>query len=302
MHSHTHGHHHHHHHSGKGSRLWLVFALNFSFTIIEFIGGYFTNSFAITSDAFHDLGDSLALFGAILLERYAHKRRNDNYSYGYRRFSLLSAMLISSILMISSVFIIYQAVQQLSNPPELHTTGMIWLALAGVLVNGSAALQLFKKGQGLNEKAIRLHLLEDTMGWLAVLVGALVIWLTGFTVIDPILSLIIALWILVNAVKGIKNVLQIMLQASPLEVDTERIKESLRIIKGVDSVNDLHIWSLDGERNISTVHVSIDKEMNLSEAMNVKEKIRESMQSMGSGHTTVEIDLENADCEFGDCD
>lgn len=282
--------------------MWLVFALNFGFTIVEFIGGYFTNSFAITSDAFHDLGDSLALFGAILLERYAHKRRSENYTYGYRRFSLLSAMLISSILMISSVFIIYQAVQHLSSPPELHTTGMIWLALAGVIVNGSAALQLFKKGQNLNEKAIRLHLLEDTLGWIAVLIGALVIRFTGYTVIDPILSLIIALWILVNAVKGIRNAMQIMLQASPVQVDTEKIKESLRSIRGVSSVNDLHIWSLDGERNISTVHVSIEEQMSLSEAMDAKEKVKESMQSLGSGHTTVEIELKNTDCEFEDCD
>lgn len=303
MHSHNHAHAHHHHHSGgAGSKLWLVFALNFSFTIVEFIGGYATNSFAITSDAFHDLGDSLALLGAILLERYAHKKRSESYTYGYRRFSLLSALLISTILLLSSVFIIYQGVLHLLSPPDVHANGMIGLSIAGVLVNGTAVWQLVKKKENLNEKAIRLHLLEDTFGWLAVLIGAVVIRFTGFTIIDPILSLAIASWILYNAIKGIRNAFRIMLQATPVQVDVEELKERIAATSGVLHVNDLHIWSLDGERNISTVHISIGEQMALKEAFELKEKLRNMVQELGGGHVTVELSLKTSDCEFDDCD
>lgn len=301
-HDHSHGHHHHHHPSGTGSKLWWVFGLNLSFTVVEFVGGYFTNSFAITSDAFHDLGDSLALLGAILLERYAHKRRSEHYTYGYRRFSLLSALLICTLLLVSSLFIIYQAAQHLAAPPDVHANGMMWLAVVGILVNGSAVWQLFKKDQNINEKAIRLHLLEDTLGWVAVLIGALVIRFTGLTIIDPLLSLAIALWILYNAFKGIRNTLQIMLQATPVHVDVAQVKQAIAAIEGVDSVTDLHIWSLDGERNISTVHIGMEENTSLVRAIDIKERIKAQMKKLGAGHTTVEVDLKTADCEFEDCD
>ena len=295
MHSHAH-----HHSPSSGSRLWLVFALNFGFTIIEFVGGYFTNSIAITSDAFHDLGDSMALLGAIILERYAQKKRSDSYTYGYRRFSLLSAILISTILIASSVFIIYKAIITLNSAhtEALHTLGMMGLAIIGVAVNGGAALQLFRKGSGLNQKAIMLHLLEDTLGWAAVLIGAIIIHFTGWHAIDPILSLAIAIWILYNAGKSTRKAMQVMLQASPLNIEIEEVKKRLEHTEGVCSIQDFHVWSLDGERNVASLHIIVSDDISLDEMLEVKNKVRDQLKNLGLGHSTIEVDLENTECEF----
>jgi len=159
-----------------------AFFLNLSFTVVEIIGGLFTNSLAILSDALHDFGDSISLGLAWYFQRLSKKDRDQNFSYGYGRFSLLGALVNSVILTVGSVFILYKAIPGVLAPEEADSLGMIWLALLGVVVN-TLAVATLKKGQSLNEKVVRLHLLEDVFGWVAVLIGAGVMNFTGFSLI-----------------------------------------------------------------------------------------------------------------------
>ena len=186
MEKHSHHHEHEHHHATDSIK--VAFWLNLFFTIIEIVGGFYTNSIAIISDALHDLGDSFALGLAWYFQKLSQRGRDRKFSYGYGRFSTLAAMINSGLLLAGSIYVISVAIPRLIHPQETYATGMIWLAVVGLLVNGIAAYRL-SSGSSLNERAARLHLLEDVLGWAAVLVGAVIIKLTGWTILDPILSL-----------------------------------------------------------------------------------------------------------------
>ena len=192
----------HHHHAIKN--LKVAFALNFTFTFIEVIGGFLTNSIAILSDALHDLGDTLAIGLSWYFQKLSGKSRSQKFSYGYKRFSLVSALISAIILLVGSVLIIYKAIPRLINPEIVHVKGMFVIAILGVLVNGIAVLRL-KKGHSSNERVVMLHLLEDVLGWLAVLFGSVLMYFFDWPIIDPILSIMIATFILWNALKNIKE-------------------------------------------------------------------------------------------------
>lgn len=298
---HDHHHHHHHHDTATGKGLWWVLVLNLGFTIIEFVGGYFTGSIAIVSDAFHDLGDSLAILGAIVLERIAQRSSNNRYTYGYKRFSILSALGISFILIAGSVYVVYNAIPRLINVEEVDSNGMLWLAILGVAVNGAAAFKLLKGGKSLNQKALMLHLLEDCLGWIGVLIGAVIIHFTGYHIVDPILSLVIAIYILINAFGSFKKALSIMLQKAPTNINREEIKQHLANNKMIKDIHDLHIWSLDGEKNIATLHVRLNDNYRLSEMSVLKDGLRHELNHKGVQHVTIEFDAEDSDCELEDC-
>lgn len=228
---------------------------------MELVGGILTNSTAILTDAIHDFGDTLAIGAGIFLEKHAQKPRTKRFSYGYKRFSLLSALVLSLILAIGSVIMLAKAIWVLRDPQPVNSTGMLWLAVLGVVVNGAAFLNLRKgHSHGHNTKAIMLHLLEDVLGWVAVLIGAIVIRYTHWYVIDPILSIAIACYILWNAGRNLVDTLKILLQSVPDDLDTALLTEELRQIDGVSDIHDLHVWSLDAHYTIGTLHVVVQDE------------------------------------------
>jgi len=292
------GHHHHHHHDHSTGNLKVAFFLNLLFTIIEIIGGVLTNSLAILSDALHDLGDSLSLGLAWYFENVSKKGRDKKFSYGYKRFSLLGAIINSIVLVVGSVFIIQAAIPRMIHPEVAHAKGMIILGILGVIINGAAVLRL-KKGDSHNEKVVALHLLEDVLGWVAVLIGSIVIYFTDWYIIDPLLSLGIAFFILFNVFKNIKSSLKIVLQAIPDDVDVANIETAIQQISGVVSFHDLHIWSLDGQRNVLTVHVVLEE--NLSSQHEVKVAISAAMHALGIDHCTIETEIVGEDCVLKDC-
>ena len=192
------GHNHHHHsHGSSTENIAVAFFLNLAFTIIEFIGGFYTNSLAIMSDALHDLGDSLSLGLSWYFQKKSTKRANKKYSYGYKRFSLLGAVINSIVLVIGSVFIIKEAIPRIINPENADAKGMMWLAVLGIIVNGAAVLKL-KKGTSINERVVSLHLLEDVLGWVVVLLASIVMQFWDVPVLDPVLSIAIAGFVLFN--------------------------------------------------------------------------------------------------------
>jgi len=291
-------HNHHHHHDT--SNLSLAFFLNLAFTVIEVIGGVLTNSVAILADALHDLGDSLSLGLAWYFQIVSKKGRDRNYSYGYRRFSLLGALINSIVLVCGSIFILLETIPRVLKPEVANAKGMFLLAILGIIVNGVAVLRL-KKGKSMNERVVLLHLLEDVLGWVAVLVGSIIMYFFDLPIIDPILSILIAAFILFNVFKNLKSSFKIILQGIPPELDLQQLEIDLLKIPKVQSVHDLHAWSLDGSFNILTMHLVLESEKNRSELFALKKLIRQLLGDLGVKHLTLEFELEGEYCELSDC-
>ncbi|NTV19084.1 MAG: cation transporter [Bacteroidales bacterium] len=274
-----------------------AFALNLSFAVIELIGGLLTNSVAILSDALHDFGDSLSLGVAYYLQKKSEKKGDKYYSYGYKRFSLLGSVFISVVLLVSSVFIIEESVKRLISPQETNAQGMFILAILGIIVNGAAVLRM-KKGKSHNERAVTLHMMEDLLGWFAVLAASIIMIFIDVPVIDPILSVAITVWVLFNVYRNLKETFRIMLQEVPKDVDINKIENELLKIDGVKSVHDLHIWTMDGEKHIMTVHIVTGLTLDSENVTRLKYETRNLIHELNISHITVEIEGEN---ESGDC-
>lgn len=294
-----HSHEHNHAHDDVGN-IKSAFFLNLLFTIIEFVGGIMTNSMAILSDAVHDLGDSFSLGLSWYFQKVARKPRTKDYTYGYKRFSLLGAVINSVILLVGSVVILVQAVPRLFNPQQPDVEGMLLLAVLGVLINGLAVYRL-RKGSSINERVVSLHLLEDVLGWVAVLVGAGIMYFVDAPFIDPLLSVAISLFILYNVFRNMRHSLRIILQGSPAKLELEQVKESMLRFSEVHDVHDLHAWSADGEYNILTLHVVLKEELSTEQQRLLKHRIRNSMQKQGVQHTTIEFEVQDEECEMEDC-
>lgn len=298
-----HVHHHHHTHAHDHNdvkNIKVAFFLNFSFTIIEFVGGFLTNSMAILSDAVHDLGDSFSLGLSWYFQKLSKKKSTKQFTYGYKRFSLLGAIINSLILTVGSVLILIKSIPRLLHPEQPDVKGMLLLAVLGVIVNGAAVLRL-RKGHSLNEKVVSLHLLEDVLGWLAVLIGAGVMYFVDAPIIDPILSLFIAAFILSNVYKNIRQSLHIVLQGTPSDVDIDAIAFAVtHASENIKELHDLHVWSADGEYNILTAHVVLRKEMASNKLHALKQKIREALHTLSIEHATIEFETEDEMCDYNE--
>lgn len=291
--------HQHHNHNPEGN-IKAAFFLNLLFTVIEFIGGALTNSMAILSDAVHDLGDSISLGLSWYFQRLSKKGSNKVYTYGYKRFSLMGAIINSLILLVGSSLILISAIPQLKNPEQPETEGMILLAILGIIVNGAAILRL-RRGKSLNEKVVTLHMLEDVLGWVAVLIGAIVMNFVYIPILDPILSIAIACYVLSNIFKNMRESFRIILQGAPNAIDTDKIIEIVSEFTEVQSVHDVHIWSADGEFNIMTVHVVLHEGKSLSDLYVLKEAIRTKLAEYNIQHATIEFETPNEDCILENC-
>jgi cobalt-zinc-cadmium efflux system protein len=296
----SHNHDHSHHHHGDVKNIKTAFFLNFFFTLIEIVGGFYTNSIAILSDALHDLGDSLSLGLAWYFQKLSKKRRDRQFSYGYKRFSLLAAIINSLVLIVGSVFILMEAIPRLMNPVQPNVEGMMLLAMLGVLFNGAAVLRL-NRGESMNEQVAMLHLLEDVFGWVAVLIGSVIMYYFDLPIVDPILSLGISMFILFNVYRNLRQSLKIVLQAIPKDVDQESIRDFLNGLDEVAEAHDMHIWSMDGQYNVLTTHLVLEKNLQMSELQSLKKKIREGLHELGIEHTTMEFELKDEDCVYEDC-
>ena len=289
-----HGHHHHHHYS-ESERIGFAFWLNFVFTLIELVGGLMTNSVAIVSDAVHDFGDTLAIGFGWGASKLAKRAPDAHYTYGYRRLSLLSALINCVILSVGSIWVLSQAIPRLWAPQLPHTGGMLGLALLGLAANGIAAFRL-SGGTSQNAKVMTWHLLEDTLGWAAVLIGAAVMHVTGWALIDPLLSLGVTLFILINVVRNLRVTLRLFLQVSPDRELTERIRSELEALDGIGGSHHLHLWSLDGEHHVLTVHLTLANEHDSAQQLQLKQAIHERLEPFGLTHTTIEFELPSEHC------
>ena len=287
-HPHPHG-----HESSRG--IGIAFFLNLGFTVLEVLGGLWTNSLAILSDCLHDLGDSFSLGLSWYLDKQSKKGRDEKYSYGYRRFSLLGALVNTIILIVGSVLILSEAIPRLIHPEHAEARGMILLAIVGILVNGVAVLRL-RTGKTLNAQVVTWHLLEDVLGWVAVLVASIALLFTNIQILDPLLSILITLYVLYNVIRNLRRTLMLFLQAVPENIDITRIEQVLLGIGRVLSTHHTHVWSLDGEHHVLTTHLVVHEDITGEEISQIKCAIRGLSDRMGFEHTTVEIEYGAEDC------
>jgi cobalt-zinc-cadmium efflux system protein len=299
QHDHDHDHEHGHQHThGISSNLKIAFVLNLLFTIIEFVGGALTNSMAILSDAIHDLGDTFAIGSSLFLENYSEKGRSKKFTFGYKRFSPLAALINSVILLAGSIIIIYETVPRLLQPEAVNAKGMLYLAILGVLINGAAVFRLKKGKSSLNQRTVMLHLLEDALGWVAVLIGSVIMLFWDFPIIDPILSLGIAAYILWNTLRNLKSVLKVFLQATPENVDIEEVNLELKNIPGVTSVHDTHVWSMDGNYHILTTHLVLKENKTLHEIATIRAAANGVLKKNHIEHATIQCEYEGEVCDL----
>ncbi len=288
-------HNHDHHHSGKN--LKLAFFLNLIFTIFEIIGGLYVNSVAILSDAIHDLGDSLSLGTSWYLQKKSEKHGDNRFSFGYKRFSLLGALINSLVLIGGSVFVVIEAVQRILAPEPSDAKGMVIFAIVGVAVNGFAAYRL-SGGKSMNEKVVSLHLLEDVLGWVAVLVVAIILLFTDLYILDPILSLLITIYILWGVFNRLKETLFIFLQGVPKDINLEELKNRLLTVDNISSLHHTHVWSQEGDSHVFTTHVKLKNIHNFQQLLDVKKEVKEKLKEYQFDHYTIETELDTETCEL----
>lgn len=271
-------------------KILIAFCLNLFFSLAEFIGGAITGSIAIISDSIHDLGDSCSIGTSYIFEKLSHKKPDEKHTYGYYRYSVLGSVIQSVILLLGSMLVLYNAVLRLINPVEINYGGMIIFAIFGFIVNFIAAY-FTSGGESLNQKAINLHMLEDVFGWAIVLIGAVVMHFTDWAFLDSILSIALAFFIIFNAFKCLKAVLDIFLEKTPKGINADEIKSHLLEIDGVKDIHHLHIWSMDGYKSSATLHAVTDADF-----YTVKQKIKAELIEHGISHSTVECERTNEVC------
>lgn len=277
-------------------KIFIAFILNLFFSIFELIGGLFTGSVAITSDAIHDFGDAASIGIAYMLEKLSDKKPNKKYTFGYARFSVLGGLITNLVLLMSSGIVIYNAIIRIITPRAIDYNGMFIFAVVGLVVN-LVATYFTHGGKSINQKSVNLHMIEDAFGWLVVLLGAIIIRFTNLYILDPILSIILAIFIIINSIKNIIQIVEIFLIKTPKNLDIDKLSEHIKSIDGVIDVHHIHVWTLDGEINCATLHLVVN-ELNSS----VKNQVKKEMKEHDISHVVIEMETDIENCEEKICD
>ncbi len=283
--------HSHNHTNNREKNIKVAVFLNITFTIVEIVGGLWTNSLAILSDALHDFGDSVALIVSLIAEKKAKRPADEKRTYGYQRLSLLSALFAGIVLVGGSLFILSETIPRLLNPEHTNAPGMIGLAIVGIVVNGLSMWRL-KQGQSQNEKVLSWHLMEDVLGWVVIFIGGVIIYFWDNHIIDPIMTLGFSVFVLWGVFKNLKGTLNIFMQGVPEHIDPGKLRQTLLEIKGVKDVHDIHIWSLEGETDIFSGHIVVEENI-LQKPDNIKKKIKHILAEHHIEHSTIELESKN---------
>lgn len=302
-------HHHHHHHNGPHTHhhhatpdsaarnIGVAFWLNLFFAAIELVGGLYTQSLAVTSDALHDFGDAVSLGVGYVLQRKSAQGPSESYSYGLRRLSLLSAFLTGVVISSGAVYIMVESILSFREPRQPHGLGMMILAIFGMAMNGIAAWRL-GHGHTHNEKMMQWHLIEDILGWVAVFFGSLGIQFFGWNWLDPVLAFAISLFVLYNVIRRTAEIISLFLQGSPDPVALRAFRENVEKLEGVVETHDVHFWSLDGVRHVLSLHVVLN---DMTHSLQTKELVRKLSKDLGDCHLTIETESTQEHCD-DDCE
>lgn len=277
--------------------IFIAFILNLGFSIIEFIGGLFTNSISIISDSIHDFGDAITIAISWMLEKKSKQKPNSKYTFGYTRCSVLGAFITSTVLLIGSVIVIYNGITRIINPVKVNYDGMFILAILGLIANGIGAF-VTSHGEKLNEKAVSLHLLEDLLGWIVVLITSVIMKIFDISILDPILSICITLYILWHVINNYKRIFSIFLQKAPDNVDVESfVKEFMEQNDQIEDIHHIHLWALDDINNCMSCHIVLSNNTNISTIRKIKKKMKHEAMHHNISHLTIELEFENEKCD-----
>lgn len=289
----AHSHHHNHNHHGD-EPIATAFFLNLGFTIIEIVGGFMTNSVAIQSDALHDMGDSISLGLAWYFQKLSKKGRTKDFTFGYKRFNTLGAIITGVILAAGSVYILMESIPRLFSPEPTDVRGMIWLAVLGVVINGLAVLRLRSGGHSMNERMISWHLIEDVLGWVVVLIGSVSMYYFDVPWLDPAMSIGITVYILYNVILNLWKTFKIILEATPDHINSDQLKKAVEAISGVDDIHHIHIWTLDGEYHLLSAHIVTSKYHTLDDISPIRKAIQKLLHDdFHIEHITLEFEIED---------
>lgn len=247
------------------------------------------------ADAVHDLGDSLSIGMAWILNKFSHKDASESFTYGFQRLSLMAALLNAIVLVTGSLVVLAHAIPRLINPVMPDAEGMIGFAILGVAVNGFAAYKL-SKGSTLSERVLNWHLIEDVLGWIAVLIVSITLLFWELPILDPLLSILFTLFILFNVVKSLKQTLQIFLQAVPDLVLNKKIRTLLLGLPHVVEVHHMHLWSMDGEQHVLTAHLVLDVALSVDIQSEIKHQLNLQLSPYNLSHTTIEFEQLEETC------
>lgn len=285
----------HDHHHAAGRSLQIAFLLNLVFSLLELAGGLWTNSISILTDTLHDGADCFSLGLAWYLQRLSTRRPDAKFTYGYRRFSTLGALMTGVVLTVGLIFIGWNAVLRLRHPEPVEAGGMLGIAILGIILNGAAAWRL-RHGHSLNEKVASWHLLEDTLGWFAVLIGSVVMMIADVPIIDPILALLIAVFVLWNVIKNLRKVALVFLQSAPPGFDPDAFNREVASLPGVVSAHHTHTWTLDGESHVFSTHLVMDRSSDREAIIAAKRRMHRLLRDQQFAHITIEVELEGERC------
>lgn len=277
----------------------IAFLLNLAFSIVEAIGGILTNSISIISDSLHNLGDSITIGINYIFEKKSKKLPNKEYSYGYLRYTMLGSLIASFILLVGSVIIIYNVVPRLIKPLSVNYDAMIIFGIFGLLINLYATIKIMRSKD--KDKKINTHMIEDTVIWLFILTGSICIKMFDLVIIDPILSLLIAVYILYQVYKYMKNIYNIFMEKVPKNVKIDEIKKDIESNENIDNVHHIHIWSMDGVNNYMTAHIHLNKILNEEEIINTKNDVKNKLKEDKINHITLEVEYFNEKCDSSNC-
>lgn len=274
----------------SASNLKVAFFLNLGFSILELAGGLLTNSVAILADVIHVIGHSTSLGVAWYLEHYSRKGQDSHYSFGYHRFGLLGAIFSATVLLGGALLVLSQAIPRIIHPQPTYAPGMVLFAILAIAVYGTAFWRV-KGSVGYNAQVAAWNLLQDVIGWIAILVVSIaMIFNRDWHLLDPLLSVIIAIVILINAIRAFRKTFRVLLQATPEYVSLPYIKHKLESIEQVQSAHDTHIWSLDGIQHVLTTHLVVDPHTTREEIKQVKKQVRALARDWSLRYVTVEVE------------
>ena len=271
----------------KSSRnMTIAFLLNFSFAIIEFIFGLLFHSSSVLADAVHDTGDALAIGLSTLFEKISTRKEDRNYTLGYKRYSLLGALLTSVILLVGSTLVIVENVPKLFAPEKVNYDGMLVLGIVAIAVN-TAASRVVSHGHSHNESILSLHFLEDILGWLAVILVSLILRFTDWYFLDPLLSLVIAGFILSKALPKFWENIQIFIDHVPSDVDLSQLYQEIAALENVRAITQLNVWTTDGLEKFAMLHICLKNPNLLAETQAV---LRQRLLVYGIAKVTIQTD------------
>lgn len=268
--------------------LSFALILNLIFNIIVILGGIFTNSVAILTDAIHDLGDTLAIIIAVIMQKISQKKGNEKFTYGYKRFSVLGAIITSTIVICACSIVVYEAINRIIHPEISSAEGMFIVAILGIIFKGLSVYTLHK-GETFNEKSILVHLTGDLVEWVVVLILSIVLFLRNYPILDPIVSILISIWIIYNLSKNLYKSLKVVLQGTPDNFNMKEFKKEISEIDGVKGISDLHVWTIDGLSNILTVKIMVSRDEDLLRLSHIKYHINQIAIKYGIYDSTIEF-------------